>query len=291
MLYILLVILASASLNILFRIFQRHGVNVIQAIVVNYVTAFIITISMVEGDVFSMPLTTILSSNWFYLGVLLGLGFALSMRLSAASTKHLGVGITTLMSHSSLLIPVTASALLFGDTLSPISIVAMFMVLVSLYFILIAPKVLSRSTVSLAITLVLPLAVLVLSGLNDVFIKAAQFTSISTPSDNASFISTVFLTSLVLSSLSLAVNKQARIAKLRLKTIAGGICMGVFISLNSVMVLKALAHLSASVVFPLVNIGTVLFSLMVGVLIFKEKLTRRHLIGIALALVAIGLLE
>jgi multidrug transporter EmrE-like cation transporter len=46
----------------------------------------------------------------------------------------------------------------------------------------------------------------------------------------------------------------------------------------------------STIVFPLANIGVVVTSAIVGILVFKEKLSKINVIGIVVAVFAIGLI-
>ena len=56
-----------------------------------------------------------------------------------------------------------------------------------------------------------------------------------------------------------------------------------------VFFLKALGSMDSSIVFPLVSIGVVVSSSLIGIIIFKENLSRSNWIGIILSVCAIYL--
>ena len=62
-----------------------------------------------------------------------------------------------------------------------------------------------------------------------------------------------------------------------------------FFSFFSVLFLKALndPELASSIVFPLVNMGVIVSSSIIGMVLFKEKLSRNNWIGIFLSICAI----
>lgn len=288
MLFVFLVIIASASTNILFKIFQRIGVNPIQAILFNYVVATSLSLAI---SPITFPFREIFSHGWFYYGIFLGSAFYVSMFLYSVSTRHLGVGVTTLIAQMSLVLPTIASVLLFGEELTVQSIIAIGLILVGLYFILYT-KISKGAERSFSIWLifVLPSLVFLFSGSTDIALKVAQSNFIHNANDNGCFIATVYVTSLIISiSVYLSSNKIKSV-KLTPKTVIWGCVMGIFSTLNSMSILKALAVLPASTIFPIVNTGVVVLSVLVGILAFKEHYTTRKIIGIFIALVAILLL-
>ena len=74
---------------------------------------------------------------------------------------------------------------------------------------------------------------------------------------------------------------------LKLKSIFWGVIFGIPNFFSLVFFLKALGSMSSSIVFPLVSMGVVVSSSLIGLLLFKEKLTKSNWIGILLSICAI----
>lgn len=288
MLFVFFVVLASASTNILFKIFQRIGVNPIQAILFNYVVAT--SLSLMVSPI-RYPFGEIFSHGWFYYGIFLGTAFYISMYLYSISTRHLGVGVTTLIAQMSLILPTIASVIIFGEQLTTQSTVAIGLILIGLYFILYNKiKNGEERNFSIWLIFVLPLLVFIFSGSTDIALKVAQSNFIHNANDNGCFIATVYVTSLTISLIVYLSSNKIKSIKLTPKTVIWGCVMGIFSTLNSMSILKALAVLPASTIFPIVNTGVVVLSVLVGILAFREHYTTRKIIGIVIALVAILLL-
>jgi len=77
--------------------------------------------------------------------------------------------------------------------------------------------------------------------------------------------------------------------KLQLKSVFWGIIFGVPNFFSLLFFLKALSDpkLSSSIVFPLVSMGVVVSSSLIGIFLFKEKLSKTNWIGILLSVCAI----
>ena len=75
--------------------------------------------------------------------------------------------------------------------------------------------------------------------------------------------------------------------KLQLKSIFWGVIFGVPNFFSLLFFLKALGSMSSSEVFPLVSMGVVVSSSLIGLLLFKENLTKSNWIGILLSICAI----
>lgn len=77
-----------------------------------------------------------------------------------------------------------------------------------------------------------------------------------------------------------------------LKSILGGLLLGVFNFFNILFYIKAHQYFKANptLVFAAMNVGVIALGTLTGTVIFKEKLRPIHLIGIGFALTAIVIL-
>lgn len=288
MIYILLVVLTTASFNVMFKLFERFGVNTLQAILFNYVTA--VTISVLISPV-SYPVSEIVTKGWFYTGMLLGIAYFVSMYLYSLSTVNIGVALTALLTRTSLVIPTVAALFFFNESFTARMGVAIAMIFVALYFIFYTKEKPQNGKGSMWIMVVLPALVFLTCGLNDVLMKSSQFFFIKNDGDNASFITIVYLTSLIFGAGSYFLSRKKRKDKFCPQSIFWGILMGTINIINSLCVLKALSVIPASVAFPVINTGIVVLSTFIGLFFFKERLTTRKIVGIVIALAAIVLLQ
>ena len=74
---------------------------------------------------------------------------------------------------------------------------------------------------------------------------------------------------------------------LKVKSVLWGVIFGIPNFFSLVFFLKALGSMSSSEVFPLVSMGVVVSSSLIGLLLFKEKLSKSNWIGIILSICAI----
>jgi len=76
---------------------------------------------------------------------------------------------------------------------------------------------------------------------------------------------------------------------LKLKSVFWGVIFGIPNFFSLVFFLKALndPELSSSIVFPLVSMGVIVSSSIIGMILFKEKLSKNNWIGILLSICAI----
>lgn len=291
MFFLLIVILTSASINIAFKVFQRLGIDSMQAIIFNYVTAT--TVGLLISPVSYSP-SEMISQGWFYTGIVLGASFFITMNLYSISTKYIGVALTTLLSRTSLVIPTIMAFFLFDEKISFRMIAAIVMIVIALFFIFYTKSTttgVKKEGNKKILIYLLPLIVFFMCGLNDAMIKGAQFIFIKNSADNAAFISTVFFTALVIGVTSYIAMGRYKTAKFTYKSLLGGIFLGGVNLASSMSILAALKSIPASVTFPIVNVGIVLISTIVGIFFFKEQLTKKKIAGIIIAVVAIALMS
>ena len=74
--------------------------------------------------------------------------------------------------------------------------------------------------------------------------------------------------------------------------ITAGICIGIPNFFTIYLLIKGLeVGWDGSVLFPVNNVGTIFFTAIVGILVFKEKLTRLNYIGLLLSIIAVFLIS
>ncbi|MBS1615325.1 MAG: hypothetical protein JST06_04315, partial [Bacteroidetes bacterium] len=115
MLFLLLTILLNAYLIVAFKIFERFGVDNLQAIVANY------WVCTATGSLFigRFPVgAQSIHEPWIGWAVLMGTSFISVFNLIGYCTIKEGITITTIANKLSLVIPVAFAVWLFGDVLS-----------------------------------------------------------------------------------------------------------------------------------------------------------------------------
>lgn len=277
-----LVILAAAcvaAFALLFRAFGKLGIALVPAISINYITAFILGLAVHPpwgvGDL----------SLLAWPSLLLGLLFMSVFLLIGRSAQEAGAAITTVAARMSLIVTVTVSAWVFKEDPGPagwcgIGIALGAMVLANF----------SRGNAGGGGRLWLPMVILVGSALCDIGVGVIHRTR--TTALNEEVLPTLCFGGAALSSLLfLAVRRELRgLADARV--IAAGCALGAINYASLILLVGALgtSGLPATVVFPLMNICTILIGLAASMALFKERLTRLQWSGVAGCVVALALL-
>ncbi|MFM6953995.1 MAG: EamA family transporter [Sphingobacteriaceae bacterium] len=280
MIYVFISIFCSVIVSILLKLAKRYELNMLQAIPVNYAIAALACIFLFK------PSLSIPSQSPMGTYTLLSLLLPSLFLILAIAVKKSGIVRTDIAQRLSLLIPLLAAFLLFGEIISPQKFSAIAIGLVAVLFSI--PW--KNEQASTKYAWVYPLLVFIGMGIIDVFFKQlAAFKTI--PFTTSLF--WVFLGSLAISLVFLAYQRLIKKEVLKLKNILFGMVLGFFNFGNILFYLKAHQALNTqpSLVFTSMNIGVIALGSLVGLWVFKEKLSLLNYFGIALALLAILLIS
>jgi drug/metabolite transporter (DMT)-like permease len=275
MIYILISILCSVTVGVLFKFARRYQIDIPQTISWNYLMAiflcaFFFQINFKQIRIPSSPI-------YIYLGILLPLIFVLLAR----SIKEIGIAKTDIAQRLSLFIPVIASYYLFSEHFSAVKIIALLLGFAAIILILLKPARKSKSA-----GLLFPLAVFVGYGIVDVlFKKVALLPDIAYPTS----LLIVFILAFVISAFYIGYLTLVIKRELRVVNFICGCILGLFNFANIYFYLKAHKALSStpSLVFASMNLGVIVLGTLIGVFVFREKLSRLNKLGIVLALLAV----
>ena len=108
-------IVCAAGLFITFKLWDRFNVEPFPATVINYlVSAAVAFFLCTPKPTVEMTFT----ASWLPYAIALGCISLIDFNLNSFTTKKLGVGVTTISSKLSLLIPVTLAIILFKETVT-----------------------------------------------------------------------------------------------------------------------------------------------------------------------------
>ena len=275
MLYLLLSIFCSVSVGVIFKIARTHNVSSGQVLGFNYVFALLLSYLFFPVD-FTVLNT---SSPWeIYLPLMVMLPSV--FLVLALSIKHVGIVRTDAAQRLSLFIPILAAWLIFKEEFNAYKILGLCIGLPALALIL------SKKADKPAKEWAYPALVLVGFGVIDTLFK--QIALIKTVPYTTSLV-IIFFGALVITVMAVCYELIFLKKKLSLMNFAYGALVGIFNFGNILFYLKAHKAFAEnpSTVFAAMNMGVIVLGSLVGIIIFKEKLSGRNYTGIALALVAI----
>jgi len=277
---IIYTILLFNVLIIVFKMFEKYNVDNLQALIINYITAGVCSYLFLEQEI---SLDIVLNSDWIYHAIIIGTLFIIVFNFYAYGIQKVGISISTVTNKMSLIIPVCAALFLYPETESFTYLkgIAFFLALLGIYLSSTNGGKLSFDKKYLWLILL----VFIGQGLSDsIFNDFAQ----KFPNEGGYlFFMVLFFMATVSGILILTGKSFNKKNSLQLKSVFWGIVFGVPNFFSLVFFLKALGNMESSIVFPLVSMGVVVSSSLIGLFLFKEKLSKSNWIGILLSLCAI----
>lgn len=274
-------VLFSSLIFVIFKLFSKYGVNTLYAIVINYLVASSVGILFFKGtpDFAEVP-----TRPWFPVALILGVLFITVFNLMARTSQSLGVSVASVATKMSLAIPVLAGIILYGEYLGPVKIIGILLALVAVYFTSIKEK---KVTVRKE-AILWPMLVFLGSGIIDTLIKYVQ-QNLARPDEFALMSASLFASAGIIGLIVAGIHKFQGKFQLTWKTVIGGIALGIPNYFSIYFILRALQHdfLNSASIFTINNVAIVMFSTLLGILLFKEHISLKNWTGIGLAVVSI----
>ncbi len=293
--YLLTAIGAMSLIMLTLKFFSARHIYTPQAIMVNYLFAFILALVKGSGALSAGRPEPLLATDWWYLALLTGLLYFGSMNVMAVSTRRVGVAVTAMASRTSVVLPIIWAALLLGERITGWELLGILLVLAA--FALIIGKDDTPPTASAsrrqAGSWWLPAAVFFSVGFIAVCMKTGQHlirNGGSYATDYPVFEMLLFAAAVVGSIGYYALTEGGRAFRPQWRSIVGGLCLGTFNYFVTFGTLHSLKYLSSSEFYGIYNISVVAVSTVVGVVAFGERLTLRKACGLVTALAAIFVL-
>jgi drug/metabolite transporter (DMT)-like permease len=264
--------------GILFKFSRHYNVNNAQIVAANYLFALVLCYWF-----FSPNFNEVNTSSPWHIYVALGVLLPSVFLFLAISIKHMGIVKTDAAQRLSLFIPILAAWLIFKEDFNVFKVTALAVGFPALVLILSKP---SQNTKN---KWIYPTVVLLGFGIIDILFKQiALFTTL--PYTTSLFI--VFSVALIIMFAVISYEVLANKVQLALKNIIFGGLVGIFNFGNILFYLKAhqVFAKNPSTVFAGMNMGVIIIGSLVGIFVFKEKLTKINYAGLFMALLAIILI-
>lgn len=298
MLFLALSIVLSVVLLLNFRVFPHYDVNTFQAIVFNYLVCFLTGwLLLPAGQSFTVDF----SQTWTWLALGLGVGFILTFLLSGASTQRMGITVTSLANNLSLVIPVCFSLFVFRtggkafDTLNYLGLVlAVVAVGLSTYRKPSeTPATTEATTRQFGADVLLPVGVFLFYGATNTMINYMNIHYIPSVDKTIRVTLTMVLGAIIAGFIMLTVRLIQRKETIQGRSLVAAVTLGVpnFLSFYTLLLALSAFGSNGAFVYPLYNIGVILLAALLAALFFRESLSTANKAGLALAVVAIGLIS
>ncbi len=284
MLLILFAILASTGIFICFKSFEKYNIEILPAIVVNYIVAGLMSYLLSDKSISIQELT---KQNWIGFALIIGLLFIVVFFIIGKSSQKAGITITSLATKMSFIIPIMFSILYFKESVNTMMMVGFSLAIAAIILAVYKPSSKSNNIKHMW----LPISLFFGAGLIDTLVKYSQETFLNEGGSEL-FSLVLFAIASVAGLISLFIQKRSFKQLLSANTLIGGSLLGVVNFGSLYYLIGALndSGFKSSVVFSMVNIGIVSLSLIFGLFIYKEKISKLNYLGIILSFIAIIIL-
>lgn len=288
--YLLFSVLSALLLNILFKQFAKHQINIFQAIVINYFICFA-TGSAFLGE---MPVSTeFVSKTWFPSTIILGFLFLGGFYCSAMTVKHFGIAIASVIQRMTLLISVPFAIVFLSEPIGLSKGTGLFLALVAV----ICTNVPSRKYAKTAemqhqssLAWFFPIAVFLCGGTIECLLQYHQTHTIANEREMAVFSIYSFSMAGCIGVCCLLGQLLLRKTQLAWRNVVAGLILGAPNYFDIFFLLQSFSVIDKSIALPAKNIGVLAIAALLGFFFFRERLSPLNWIGILAATVAIGLI-
>ena len=277
MLYLILAIASSALVSIFIRLSENYVKNNISMLCMNYMMCLMLAVGYTGMDkVFE---TGEGFGTAIGLGVVNGILFLASFVLLQINVRRNGVVLSATFMKLGVLVPTLLSVIAFREKPEVQQVIGFLVALLAIVLINFEK---GQGEAGFKIGLIL---LLLGGGSGDAMAKiydevgAAQF--------EEQFLCFTFASALILCVL-LAIKKQQKLTK---TDILFGLLVGIPNYFSARFLLKAVGEVPAVVAYPTYSVATIVVISLVGMLCFKEKITKRQQAAIGIILVALILLN
>jgi drug/metabolite transporter (DMT)-like permease len=186
---LLLSILLNAYLILSFKVVERYGIPVVQAIVFNYITC-VITGTVINGG---FPVGAVMAGNrWLYWSLLMGAMFFSIFNLIGFTAQRIGVSVASVVTKLSLVIPFLFSVYLYAEKVSFLQVCGVAIALAAVVCISLPSKGNAAPGKSLSpfLRLLIPVVLFISTGLLDTLVKFVEQGFLNKENNDAYLITT-----------------------------------------------------------------------------------------------------
>ncbi|NBB20333.1 hypothetical protein GVN20_13290 [Runella sp. CRIBMP] len=292
MINFILAVVFTVSLYLIMRSFTKYRVNPLHAVIFNYYTCVAMGLALMpnRSHYFSADWT----STPTLLTLALGTMFVIVFVLIGFTTTKVGVTAASLAGNMSLVIPVLFGLFVFKNNnkdFTFLNYLGLLVALLALAFSTIKKEGSNHSTKT-GWVLFLPVLLFLGSGTNNTLINYVSATFYR-PEQSALFTALACTGAILVGTIFLIFKVLTANEKVSLRSIVGGLILGVPNFLSFYFLLGALSDFgnSAAFVFPIYNVLSMLMSAFLAWILFKETLQPLNKWGLVLAVAAIFLIS
>jgi drug/metabolite transporter (DMT)-like permease len=281
--FLILCILSSTAIFVVFKSVHQFNLPVFPVIVINYLTATLLGFLVYSGD---RSWRSISGAGWLPISILIGILFIIMFFLVGISTRKAGISVTTTASKMSVVFPIVFSLVIDpADQLTMLKSVAVIIALGGVALTVYQPGGFQRE----GSVIFYPLLLFMGMGLVDSLVKLAQQRYVR-DDQTALFSAVLFLNAFASGVVAALIDHRHARRFLKPAVWSWGVLLGIVNFGSLFFLVRALNFTSAngagmdgSVIFGSNNISVVALSVLVGLVVFKEKLRVINWMGVVLS--------
>ena len=285
---VVLILLASIFFNtsilVVFKYFAQFKVDTYKAIIINYM------VCVVMGTAFtsSIPLVSAVGEPYLPYMVFLGVFFVFGFYVAAQTVQYFGLTVTSILQRTSMVLTVIYAIIVFNESFGLTKFLAILLavtavVLINLPFKRPIPKLDGNP----AWVFLLPIGLFLVNGIIETMLFHIEAARITT-SANLHLITGIFAGALITGLIFGLFRDGYSFFVFSKKTWVAGLCLGLPNFFSIYFLLKLLGSgWDGSVAVPLNNVGVLCLAALLGLLIFREQLTRYKAAGLVLAIFSV----
>ncbi len=285
MIFLVFSILSSTGIFIIFKTINNQNRSIFITIVVNYIvatlTGLIINYSQATHEVFEV-------GSWLYFAIFMGILFISNFFIMGISIHRSGITPTSIATKMSVVIPVIFSVIFYKENMGVLKSVAIITALLAVFLTIIKKSDSRKFTLKYAFY---PIFLFIGSGLVDSFIKYIQVGFVN-EGNTAVFSSAVFGFAAIIGLFALIIRYNKFKKFFSKKVLVLGVLLGLlnFCALYSIIKALEVSGLDSSLVFMINSLAVVCLSIIISLIIYREKLGMLNWIGICLSIIVIFIL-
>lgn len=283
MIFLLLSIVSSSLIFVFFKWVAKLQMNTIVVIVLNYFFAGMLGWALTGADFWQK----VFAAPWLIPAVMLGSLFIGMFYLMAMTTHRSGAAPAVVANKMSVVIPISVAFIFLNEEITGLKLSGILLALVGIY--LVTKK--ASDSAKWGRNFWMLLLLFAGSGLIDTSIKLIEALFLR-ESDIILFTSVLFFVAFTFGLIVLSFRIKKHVSTFRAQKLYMALGLGLVNFGSIYFLVQALMTkgLESSVLFPLNNIGVVVLSTVLSILLFKEKLSKINLSGVVLSVIALVIL-
>ena len=288
MIYLILAIASSSLISIFMRLSENHIKNEMGMFMASYALCAALAVGFMDKSAPQLLLGTHDQHLTVILGIITGAFFLGGFLFLKYNMKYNGIVLSSTFMKLGVLIPTIMAIVVFGEVLSVLQIVGIAIAIAAIIIINFEKEPEGADCLGESKTgnkKILLLVLLLLGGLGDSMSNI--FEKLGPDSGKDGFLLLTFFTAFVITIAIVILGKK----KLCKADILFGLLVGVPNYFSARFLLASLGSLEAVIVYPTYSVGTMVVVTIVGVIAFREKISKQKGLALGLIAVAIALLN